>query len=248
MSPSRSCGRLLRRCLLTARAVTTTLPRMATKKETAILRGAKLMKKALVSAKETIIASPEPLPGAKKLVLPNGEPISPAMKELLAFDGEWLGIGYDEDEHEVEAMSLDEVVEEHFGEEAVAAFGEASELFSGDCVFFAAETTVPACLYVGEADDDGEYPVLQLTFTDGVAKIGGFIPFDVWAAQELGALERGKGIGDVPAAYEALLKPIADTNGDGRLVFTSKAGEGSDDEDEDEDEDEDKEEKDSDED
>jgi hypothetical protein len=197
---------------------------MATKKDST-LRGAKLMKKALESAKATILTAPEPIPTAKKLKLPNGEAISPAMKELLAFDGEWLGIGYDEDEHEVEAMSLEEVIEETFGEEAVPAFAEAYEIFADDCVFFQAEVATPACLYVGTADDAGENPVLQFTFVDGAAKIGGFVPFDVWAAQELGGLERGRGIGDVPAAYAELRQAIADANGDGRLEFTPKGGE-----------------------
>jgi len=207
---------------------------MATKKDST-LRGAKLIKKTIESAKESILTSPEPIATAKKLKLPNGEAISPAMKELLAFDGEWLGIGYDEDEHEVEAMSLEEVIEETFGEEAVPAFAEAYEMFSDDCVLFQAEVGTPACLYVGTPDDADEYPVLQFTFEDGVAKIGGFVPFDVWAAQELGGLERGKGIGDVPAPYAELRQAIADANGDGRLVFTPKAGEGeARDEDEDE--------------
>ena len=197
---------------------------MATKKDVA-LRGAKLIKKTLESAKQSILTSPEPAVGAKKLVLPNGEPISPAMKELLAFDSEWLGIDYDEDEHEVSGMSLDEVIEEAFGEEAVPAFAEAYELFGDDCVSFQAEIATPACLYVGAADDAGEYPVLQFTWEDGVAKIGGFIPFDVWVAQQLGGLERGKSIGDVPDAYAALIQLGADANGDGRIVFTPKAGE-----------------------
>jgi hypothetical protein len=212
---------------------------MATKKDGATLRGAKLIKKTLESAKESILTAPEPVPGAKKLVLPNGEPISPAMKELLVFDGEWIGIDHDEDEHEVSGMSLEEVIEEAFGEEAVPAFAEAYEMFGDDCVGFQAELATPACLYVGTPDDAGEYPVLQFTFEEGVAEIGGFIPFDIWTAQQLGGLERGKGIGDVPAAYAALLQPIADANGDGRLVFTPKAGdaEASDDEDGDEDDD-----------
>ena len=206
---------------------------MAPTKESGQLRGAKLMKKAIESAKASILTSPEPVSVAKKLRLPNGDVLSPAMKELLSFDGEWLGIGYDEDEHEVEAMSLEEVVEEHFGEEAVPAFAEAYEMFSEDCVFFQAEVATPACLYCGTPDDAGEYPVLQLTWEDGVGKIGGFVPFDVWAAQELGALERGKGIGDVPAAYTELRQALADSNGDGRLVFTPKAGKGDDDDDDD---------------
>ena len=161
------------------------------------------------------------------------------MKELLAFDGSWLKMEFDEDEAEIEAMSLEDVVEEHFGEEAVPAFAEAIEMLSEDCVFFGAELDRPACLYLGTTDDAGEYPVLSLSWKDDVARIGGFVPFDVWAAQELGALERGKDIGDVPAEYEALPKELAESNGDGRVAFTSKGGDGEDgDEDEDEDEEE----------
>jgi hypothetical protein len=227
---------------------------MAAKKESAPLRGAKLIKKAIESAKATVLTDPEPVPSSlvRKLKLPNGESLSPGMKELLAFDGSWIGIDFDEDEAEIEAMSIDEVIEECFGEEALGPFAEATDLFSGDCVFFGAELERQACLYVGEADEAGEYPVLSFTFVDGVARIGGFVPFDVWAAQELGALEKGKDIGEVPAAYAGLLQASADTNGDGRLVFTPKAGEGGaskkddDDEEGDEDEDEDEDEDDDD--
>jgi hypothetical protein len=216
---------------------------MATKKEVAALRSAKLMKKAIESAKGSgLLASPEPIEPAslaRKLKLPNGESVSPAMKELLAFDTAWLGIGYDDEEAEVEAVSLEDIVEEHFGEEAVPAFAEACELLGGDCVLFTTELERRACLYVGEADEAGEYPVLSMTWQDGVARIGGFVPFDVWAAQELGALERAKDIGDVPEAYAALPQAAADANGDGRIVFTPKAGEAeSDDGDEDDDDDE----------
>jgi hypothetical protein len=89
-------------------------------------------------------------------------------------------------------------------------------------------------LYVGEVDDAGEYPVLELSYEDGVARIGGFVPFDVWMAQELGGLERGKDIGDVPAEYAELPKAAAEANGDGRVVFTPQAGVADADEDEDE--------------
>ncbi|MEA2747288.1 MAG: hypothetical protein QOI41_1431, partial [Myxococcales bacterium] len=129
------------------------------------------------------------------------------------------------------------------GEEAVAAFGEAYEMLTEDVVYFNGEVSRPACLYCGTPDDAGEYPVLLLSWDNGVARIGGFVPFDVWVAQELGALERGKEIGDVPADYAALPKALADSNGDGRIVFTPKAGEAtaksSDDDGDDEAEDED---------
>jgi len=216
---------------------------MASKKDAGPLRGAKLLKKALATASTSgMISSPEPLPGglARKMVLPNGEPISAGMKELLTTDAEWIGIDYDDEEGEIEGMSLEDAVEEAFGEEAVAAFAEAYELMTEDVVFFGGEVSRPACLYVGTPDDAGEYPVLQLSWDSGVARIGGFVPFDVWAAQELGGLERGKDLGDVPAEYLPLLQPAADTNGDGRISFTPKggaAGESDDDGDDDDDDD-----------
>src|SRR5688572_1125024 len=173
---------------------------MASKKD-AGLRGAKLVKKALAGA-AAIIPSPEPVGSlAKKLVLPNGEKLSPGMKELLAFDGSWIGIEYDDEEGEVEGTSLEDIVEEEFGEEAVASFGEAIDMLTDDIVAFAAATTPKACLYVGEADEAGEYPVLLLSYADGTAKIGGFVPFDVWAAQELGLVQKGAGFGELPAEY-----------------------------------------------
>lgn len=215
---------------------------MASKKDSGPLRGAKLVKKALAAANASgMISSPEPLPGslARKMKLPNGESISPGMKELLATDAEWIGIDYDDEEAEIEGMSLEDVVEEAFGEEAVPAFGEAFEMLTEDVVYFGGEVSRPACLYVGNPDDAGEYPVLMLSWDNGVAKIGGFVPFDIWAAQELGGLERGKEIGDVPPEYQPLVQAQADSNGDGRILFVPKAGEApeksSDDDDDDDD-------------
>ena len=76
---------------------------MATKKETALVRGNKLIKKAIdVAVARGAMGSPEPVPAAlvRKLKLPNGESLSPGLRELLSFDGSWLGVDYDEDEHE----------------------------------------------------------------------------------------------------------------------------------------------------
>jgi ribosomal protein L12E/L44/L45/RPP1/RPP2 len=213
---------------------------MTTKKDSAPIRGNKLVKKAIeVAVARGAMGSPEPLPASlvRKLKLPNGESLSPALRELLCFDGSWLGVDYDEDEAEVEGTSLEEIIEESFGEEAVPAFAEACELLSEDCVAFGAELSRPACLYLGAADERDEYPVLTFSWEDGVAQIGGFVPFDVWVAQELGALERGKALGDVPPEYAGLPQALADTNGDGRVVFTPKAGEAGEDEEEDDEED-----------
>ena len=212
---------------------------MAAKKSSGPLRGAKLVKKALEAGKERVFASPDPMPAslARKLKLPNGESISPGMKELLLADTSWIGIDYDDEEAEIEGGALEDVVEEAFGEEAVPAFAEAYELLGEDVVLFGAEgLSRPACLYVGEVDEAGEYPVLQLAWEGGVARIGGWIPFDVWLAQELGGAERGKDIGDVPEEYAALPKALAESNFDGRIVFTPKAGEAEAEEEEEKDE------------
>ncbi len=201
---------------------------MAAKKTAGPLRGAKLVKKALEIAKERVLASAEPMPSslARKMQLPNGEPLSPAMKELFLADVTWIGIDYDDEEAEIEGGALEDVVEEAFGEDAVAAFGEAYELLGEDVVLFGADgLSRPACLYVGVTDETGEYPVLQFSWEGGVARIGGFVPFDIWLAQELGALERGTNLGDVPAEYAALPKALAESNFDGRIVFEPKAGE-----------------------
>jgi len=209
------------------------------KKETGSLRGKNLVKKAIeVGVARGTLTTPEPLAASlvRKLKLPNGEPLSAGLKELLAFDGGWIGIDYDEDEAEIEGTSIDEIVEEAFGEEAVAAFAEATDVLSEDCVAFGAELSRPACLYVGAPNEAGEYPVISLRFEGGVAEIGGFVPFDVWLAQELGALERGRTIGEVPAEYAGLTQELADSNGDGRIVFTPKAGEASTDDDDEEEE------------
>ena len=201
---------------------------MAAKKATALLRGAKLVKKALEAGKDRVLAAAEPMPAplARKLKLPNGESLSPGMKELLLADASWIAIDYDDEEAEIEGGSLEDVVEEAFGEDAVASFGEAYELLTEDVVLFGAEgLSRPACLYIGEVDEAGEYPVLQFAWEGGVARVGGFVPFDVWLAQELGGLERGKDIGDVPEPYAAFPKALAESNFDGRIVFEPKATE-----------------------
>src|SRR5262245_58263563 len=125
---------------------------MATSKNSGPVRGSKLVKKALSVGSDRVLAAPEPMPSslARKMKLPNGESLSPGLKELFLADTSWIGIDYDDEEAEIESVSLEDVVEEAFGEEAVAAFGEAYELLGEDVVAFGAELSRPACLYIGE--------------------------------------------------------------------------------------------------
>jgi hypothetical protein len=198
---------------------------MATKKKAeGALRGTALIKKAIEAAKDNgLIESPEPIAVGvlKKLRLPNDEKISPAMKELLAFDSSWLGWAIDDEDPELEPMSLDEVVEQEFGEEFVGQFGEAIEMLGEDCILLGDGEDKKRFLYVGTPDDSGEYAVITLATDDG-CWVGGFVPFDVWVAQQLGVLEKEKHNGYVPAEYEAACKALADSNGDGRVSFKSE--------------------------
>jgi len=204
----------------------------------AVLRGVKLVKKAIEAGRSEALASPEPVAAAviKKLVLPNGEPISASIKELLKVDALWLGLEFDEDEGDVEAVSFEDLVEDNYGEDALPLFSEASELFGGDCIVVGGASDSVRFLYIGEADESGEYPVITMRKAPE-PWVGGFVPFDVWLAQELGALPAAGEACSVPPQYEDAVKALAESNGDGRLGFTPVAGEKSD-EDEDEDEDE----------
>jgi hypothetical protein len=218
---------------------------MATKKKSeSVVRGAALMKKAIIAAQEKgLIDSPEPVAAGvlKKLRLPNDEKLSPAMKELLAFDSSWLGWAIDDEEPELEPMSLDEFVEQEFGEDQVESFGEAVEMLSEDCLPLGESGETKSFVYVGSPDEKGEYAVITLEQNDG-SWVKGFVPFDIWVAQQFGLIEG--------SADEALCKALADENGDGRVSFKSESRElerDSSDDDEDEDEDSDDEDEDEDE-
>ena len=195
---------------------------MATKKSDAVLRGAALIKKAIETGKALgKLAEPEPVPAnvLKKLKLPNDEKLSPGLKELLAFDSSFLGWSIDEEDPELEPMALDELVEQEYGEEFVPRFGEALELLGDDCLLVGQSGDARHFLYIGVPDDKGEYPVITLDTTSDKPRVGGFVPFDVWTAQQLGALESAKQVGEGPPGYEASCKALAESNGDGRVQF-----------------------------
>jgi hypothetical protein len=199
---------------------------MASKKSSSgVLRGASLVKQAIELAKANrIVDSPDPVPAAalKKLRLPNDEKLSPAMRELLSFDASWLGWSIDEEDPELEPIAIDELIEQEFGEEYLGQFGEAIELLSEDCILIGEGTDAKRFLYVGTPDDSGEYPVITLATENG-CWVGGFVPFDVWVGQQLGALEEEAHHGHVPQEYEGFCRVLAESNGDGRVSFKSES-------------------------
>jgi hypothetical protein len=203
-----------------------------------LLRGAKLIKKAIEKAREEAFSEPEPVASAllKKLALPNGEGVSPAMKELLKVDALWLGIEFDDEEGDIESLTFEEAVEDFFGEDAPVTFGEAVELFDGDCVQIGGASDHLRVLYVGEADESGEYAVL--TVSKEPQPWVELAPFDVWVGQELGFLPAGSPAGAVPPGYEASAKELAEATSDGRTGFSPTAGEAREEEEEDEEDDE----------
>jgi hypothetical protein len=207
-----------------------------------LLRGTKLIKKAIEKARAEAFPEPEPVAAAllKKLALPNGESVSPAMKELLKVDALWLGIEFDDEEGDIESLTFEEAVEDFFGEDAPALFGEACELFDGDCVQIGGASEALRVLYVGEPDESGEYAVI--TVSKQPQPWVELAPFDVWVGQELGLLPAGSPPGAVPPGYEAAAKELAEATADGRTGFSPVAGEAREDEEEEDEDDEDEEE------
>jgi len=202
---------------------------MAAKKVT---RGATLVKKA-IETKPVEAAEPVDASSLKKLRLPNDEKLPAGLKTFLAHDASSLGWSFDDEEPEFEPMALDELVAQELSDEAVPAFGEAIELLSDDCVLIESDGDAKSFLYVGTPDDAGEYSVITI---EAPNRVSGFVPFDVWIAQQRGALPA-----ELPEEYAALAKALAESNGDGRTSFESEHREiaaDKDDEDEDEAEDE----------
>lgn len=207
----------------------------------ALVRGTKLIKKAIEAGRAEAFADPEPVASAvlKKMTLPNGESLPASMKELLKVDSLWLGIEFDEDEGDIESVTFEEAVEDFFGEDAPALFEEACELFDGDCVLIGGASDALRVLYVGEPDESGEYAVL--TVAKEPKPWIELAPFDVWVGQEIGVLPAGSPVGAVPPGYEAAAKQLAEATADGRTSFEPVAGEAreKDDEEEEDEDDED---------
>jgi hypothetical protein len=215
---------------------------MATKKkDEGGLRGVALIKKAIASAQEKgLIPAVAPVPPVilKKLKLPNDEKLTPALKTMLAFDASWLGWEFDDEDPEFEAMSLEDLVENDLGEEVVRDFGEAYDILGDDCISIDGGSDARRFLYVGTPDAQGEYPVITVDNKNGNV-VCGFVPFDVWVAQHLGALPAEETLGWVPDEYLPAVKELAEANGDGRTTFEPKPKDPSDRDSDDDDDDDD---------
>jgi hypothetical protein len=183
-----------------------------------------LIRGAIAAARaKGLVDAPRPVPPAllDRLALPNGEPLPASMRELLAFDGSWLGLAIDEEDAAFVALDLEELIEAELGEDTVPAFDEAYEILSDDCLLLACGDGARRFLYIGNPDSAGEYPVITVADEDA-PWVGGFVPFDVWVAQQLGALPEEKTLGWVPDEYHPFVEELARRNGDGRISFEPK--------------------------
>lgn len=187
-----------------------------------------LIERAIAAAtKSGEVTRPEPLPPdlLARLVLPNGEPVTPSLRAVLAFDAAYLGLAIDEETAELVPMDLEELIEEELGDEMLDDFAEAFEILSDDCFLIEGGSDSRRFLYVGNKDSRGEYPVITIDTDDG-PWVGGFVPFDVWIAQRFGALPEEKHYGWVPDEYRAATVEQARLNGDGRVAFVPEVGSG----------------------
>lgn len=106
-------------------------------------------------------AAPVPVPAKvlAKLKMPGGKALPPSLKRWLAFDGKAIelfksvakGTWHPQ-------MKIAELCDDQFGQR----FEEFGEILPGNCFLIPGGTDQRRFLYVGDADDEGEYPVFTI--------------------------------------------------------------------------------------
>lgn len=138
------------------------------------------------------VGEPRPLSAETldALRFPNGAPLSPALREWLAFDASMLGWFEDLDAPRFEATTVAEVALRAYGEgkrsDAFAALSRRS--LPGLAYLLPRGKMARRFLYLGEPDASGEPPVLVLD-VDGPPYVGVEHPgFEVWLGFTAGLL------------------------------------------------------------
>lgn len=131
------------------------------------------------------VGSPVPVPPAalEKLTFPNGAPLSPSLREWLAFDGSLVDWFADIDAPEFPRRDLGEVALVAYGDTPQArSFGAVVKTLPESALLMPRGKVARRVLYAGKTDSIGEYPMLGLD-TDGPAFVCIEQPgFDVYLA------------------------------------------------------------------
>ncbi|WP_434425016.1 DUF6892 domain-containing protein [Nannocystis pusilla] len=136
-------------------------------------------------------AGPAPVPAAAlaRLSLPGGRPLPPSFRRWLECDGRYVGVLGRGRKAQLVVRPFRELVGE-WKPRRSKAWNTLATLLPGDVVPLLEEDDTLVALYLGAADEQGEFPVLEVS-ADFMTTVSLSHPsFDVWIAERVGARER----------------------------------------------------------
>ncbi|MCY1065113.1 hypothetical protein OV090_10095 [Nannocystis sp. RBIL2] len=139
-------------------------------------------------------AGPAPVPAAAlaTLSLPGGRPLPPSFRRWLECDGRYVGVLGRGRKAQLVARPFREFVSE-WKPRRSKAWNTLATLLPGDVVPLLEEDGTLVALYLGVADEKGEFPILEVS-ADFMTTVSLSHPsFDVWIAERVGARERKLG-------------------------------------------------------
>src|SRR5262249_1734890 len=124
------------------------------------------------------------------LHFPNGKPLPPSLAHFLAFDASWLIKEFRWfkaiDKPKFQLLSLPQFIKKHSQPFEDLFKMLKAQGISADCLELDAGSDSARLLYLGEQDEYGEYPVIDID-VDDVPQVMILWPgFDVWLAVESG--------------------------------------------------------------
>lgn len=159
------------------------------------VRGAALVELAIAAiegagARKVLGHAPEGLSeeALAKLTFPGGKPLPPSLRRWLAYDARWLDWFADLTRPSLPVVGFHQMMVEQFDEQ-MADVWDFSDMLPEHCYCVPGGSDSRRFLYVGQADEAGEYPIL-LVDTDDVPFVCVEYPgFDVYLASTFDAIE-----------------------------------------------------------
>jgi hypothetical protein len=134
----------------------------------------------------TLPGPPRPLAPAAlaRLTLAGGKPLPPSLRRWLAYDTAFVQLFADPEKPELRPLGFRQLLRQEFGGFGGDAGWEVfDELLPGTCYLLPGGSDARRFLYVGEADGQGEYPVMCVD-THDIPFVCVYSPgFDVWLAE-----------------------------------------------------------------
>ncbi len=135
------------------------------------------------------ISVPKPMPKAKlaKLTLEDGTPLPKTLKRWLAFDASWLGLS------QLLGTTIPTQRLHNAASNVWPLFGNyfkpiSDKYLPDQCLVLPGGDMSRRMIYVGQADERGEYPILYMDVDDNPAVGLQYPGFDVWLADTAGVL------------------------------------------------------------